>query len=492
MPIEAVTSIIPVLDVPRQEMPKNLDFLKRSLPYQYIENPAIRYSVQNLDKTAFENEELQKAIETLLKYAKNDSLKIAAECVRNYINNNRERADAMKFLQDNVIISDTTEELPDVASEYSDIENIYKYVETDTNYRWLTKIGRDSVHLNIVSNNLSFWINNSDTAYYRLWIKNRLSDSVGAWIYTLPGGNRLGMVVDNDVYQYKQNETKSMRITIGKPKNEKQRNEKINFAKRNLQLFCWRNYSLVELAFGQGHQNNWSGGGENSLSMLTNVRSDVKYNKNKISWENYFIYRLGFLQTGNNSLRKNEERFEVNSKLGYNAFKNWYYTSQLNIQTQLFNSFEYGDNSSTLVANLLSPIYFNISVGIDYKPSDKFSLYISPIAGKWTYMRDTSDIEPTRYGIEAGKRSKGDAGARLELKNTMKPFKFVNVKNEFVLFSSYHNSKQDLSIDWKVQMDFKINYYMKTVIYTYVVLDKNYSKKLQFKETLNLGVNFMF
>lgn len=244
---------------------------------------------------------------------------------------------------------------------------------------------------------------------------------------------------------------------------------------------------------GQGYVANWSGGGENSLSVLSNLRYFINYNKNKTSWENFLHYRLGFLKSGDQNIRKNEEKLELNSKVGQKAFKHWYYTAQLNILTTVFNSYEYsGENEKKKIGNFMTPGYFTLSVGMDYKPNDNFSLYLSPIAGKWTYLRDTVGIDPGRYGVDAGKKSKGDAGARVELRNKFSLFKFIDVRNELIMFSSYYNSQQSFTGNWQVQLDFKINYFMRASVYTNVVYDENYSKKLQFKENLNLGVNFRF
>lgn len=68
----------------------------------------------------------------------------------------------------------------------------------------------------------------------------------------------------------------------------------------------------------------------------------------------------------------------------------------------------------------------------------------------------------------------------------------MEIRNELIMFSSYYNSKQSFTGDWKVQIDFKINYFMRASVYANLVYDENYSDKLQFKETLNLGVNFRF
>ena len=70
-----------------------------------------------------------------------------------------------------------------------------------------------------------------------------------------------------------------------------------------------------------------------------------------------------------------------------------------------------------VVAAFLTPGNFTLSLGLDYKPKNNISLYLSPIAGQWVYMRDTNLVAPSRYGLETGKKFKSDAGAKIELKN---------------------------------------------------------------------------
>lgn len=81
----------------------------------------------------------------------------------------------------------------------------------------------------------------------------------------------------------------------------------------------------------QGKLANWTSGGENSLSLLSNIRYFWNYNRNNTSWENWVHYRFGFMKNGDEDIRKNEDRFELNSKLGQRAFKHWYYTAQFNV-----------------------------------------------------------------------------------------------------------------------------------------------------------------
>lgn len=161
------------------------------------------------------------------------------------------------------------------------------------------------------------------------------------------------------------------------------------------------------------------------------------------------------------------------------------------MNTVLFRTHNYPKNDQ-IIANFLSPGYFTISLGLDYKPKNNISLYLSPIAGQWIYVRDTARVDPTRYGVEKGKRYRSDAGAKVELRNEHEFFKFLKIDNRLIIFSSYYEKPEYITVDWRLSLDFKINYFMKTSVYMNAIYDQNYSKKIQFKETLNLGIYFRF
>ena len=57
--------------------------------------------------------------------------------------------------------------------------------------------------------------------------------------------------------------------------------------------------------------------------------------------------------------------------------------------------------------NCPEDIFTTLSLGLDYKPNENFSLYLSPIAGKWTFVRDTD----RRAGHPRRRRAYGCAGA---------------------------------------------------------------------------------
>ncbi|MCC8173612.1 MAG: DUF3078 domain-containing protein, partial [Odoribacter sp.] len=432
----------PPLSTPPIYYPKDISYLKKEIIGKNIESPGVRYAVQHLNNISLPDKDLQNAIHVLSDYVLNDTAQEALEYLKEYVKYTYEKEQALDRINE-VLESDTVEisssnfRLPyDIKR---DIRTMQQYINNDPNYTWLKKISGDSVLLEIYNANnqsISFWMNNEKERYYRFWALNRQRDTIGTWLHILPGGTRLRLLFDEGVYQ-EQQEVQTRR-KYGDVLENKPVFNLHEVVIDKLKRRYWTYHTQMEGALGQGFQANWSGGGENSFSLLTNTRFFANYNKSKVSWENYVYYCLGFLKSGKQEIRKNEDKLELNSKLGYSAFKNWYYTVQLNIQTNIFNSYNYpNEDEKILIGNFMSPGYFTLSLGMDYKPNKNFSLYLSPIAGNWTWVRDTNKIDQTRYGVETGKKSKGDAGARVELRHTFKLFDFMSFRNELVMFSSY-------------------------------------------------------
>ena len=486
-----------------------------------IENPGVRYAIQNLKKERYPEPQVNEAINTLIRYAEDERLKHVVEYLKRYAQTMGKKEQALETLEQKItydsieFYKNTEYLLTGDFEEYinTDLQTFVNYIHQDSNYIWLRDASRDSVLLEIMSvadNSVRFWVNNGRMQYHRFWASNKICDTIGTWIQVMPQGNRLKIYVDEDVYQTPAIEKKHAETNEAGISNRfDDEYFKLNpMQVGQLHRRYWTYYSEVELAMSQGKLANWTSGGENSLSLLSNIRYFWNYNRNNTSWENWVHYRFGFMKNGDEDIRKNEDRFELNSKLGQRAFKHWYYTAQFNVITQLFNSYEYPqDQDKKLVANFMSPGDFTLSLGLDFKPNDRFSLFISPIAGKWNFVRDTAKIDVGRYGVEQGKRARREAGARIDLRSTQNNiFKIMNIRNELTWFMSYEKKdhymnfesdneekkKIPFTVNWKLNIDFNINYFMRASIYTETIYNENNSKKLQFKENLNLGVNFRF
>lgn len=487
-----------------------IKYAYKQLKYTHISNPAVRQALENLKRDRFKYYELNRAINTLKDYAENEHIKYMLDYVRMYFKTVQAKEEAIQRIQeritrDSIAFYRQNPELDSLRLQDSvqydiflnqDLETLLSFMEQDENYQWMKEKSRDSVLITVLGASdraKKLWLNTGRLKYQRLMAENFVGDSIGAWVKVMPQGNEIKFYLDNDVYQVK-------RFTILQESREDHlltASDSAYFvlAKMNvgtLERRHWTYYSDVTLSFGQGFiSSNWASGGENSLSILSDLKYFINYKKRTTTWENSFRYRLGALKSGSEELSKNEDKLEIQSKIGVKAFRHWNYATQFDMNTVLFNSYNASDRE-TVIANFLSPGNFTLSLGLDYKPKDNISLYLSPIAGQWVYLRDTTKVDPTRYGIEKGKKLKSDAGAKIELKNKHTLFSFLNIDNHLMLFSSYYEQPEKLTLDWRLTLNFRINYFMQTTIYTNAVYNQNDSKKIQFKETLNLGVHFRF
>jgi len=244
--------------------------------------------------------------------------------------------------------------------------------------------------------------------------------------------------------------------------------------------------------FNQGYiTNNWARGGESSMSTLWTIRYSADYKKGKTIWDNDLEYKIGLLKSGEKSLRKNEDKLEINSKFGSNARKNWYYSTLLNFQTQFFKGYDYPDTDQP-ISGFLAPSYLVFSVGMDYKPSDKLTLLLSPISSKFTMMRDTTTFDQTNFGISKNRKSKKELGAYVKSIFTLDITPKISMENKVNFFINYLGKKETLDVDYEMTLNMEINRLINTTINTHLVYDRDISRHIQFKENLSVGMEYKF
>ena len=151
----------------------------------------------------------------------------------------------------------------------------------------------------------------------------------------------------------------------------------------------WTNSGLGALNFSQVSLTNWAGGGQNSISATALLNLRANYAKGNNSWDNVLDLALGGIKQGDNaSFIKTDDNIDFTSKYGYKLNKNFHFTVLDNFRTQFTEGFNITDTDTTRISNLFAPAYNLFAMGIDYKPSDNFSVFISPITAKTTIVND--------------------------------------------------------------------------------------------------------
>ncbi len=268
------------------------------------------------------------------------------------------------------------------------------------------------------------------------------------------------------------------------------------------------------LHFSQGYLSYWVEGGESSISTLSGLGLYANYKKNKVVWDNSIQFKYGQLKTGNNGFRKNEDKLELNTKFGHRAFKSFYYSVLAELRSQLFKGYEYtSDTTSIVVSNFMTPGYLVVAIGMDYKPKKNLSVLLSPITAKITFVLDTLNVAPEKFGLETGSLLKKELGAYFKANYKIDFTKNILLENKLDLFSNYLIHPERIDVNWEVSLVMKINKYISTNISTHLIYDDDIdiplynkdgspllnedgvqvtTKHVQFKEVLSVGFSYKF
>ena len=98
----------------------------------------------------------------------------------------------------------------------------------------------------------------------------------------------------------------------------------------------WAKGNVLNLGFDRVGLYNWSGGGQNSMSLQGLMNSFLNYKHNNITWNNQLAMSFGIIRTGyGDSIPwlKNDDRIEIISKFGRRTRFKWDYSLLFNFRT---------------------------------------------------------------------------------------------------------------------------------------------------------------
>jgi hypothetical protein len=259
----------------------------------------------------------------------------------------------------------------------------------------------------------------------------------------------------------------------------------------------WKKGGETALTLSQVSLTNWAAGGENSLSANFFFNYFANYKKDNFIWESKFEFSYGLQNQGEQGLRKSDDKLYLSTTLGKKASKSWYYTSSISFKSQLTNGYNYPDDVNA-ISKLFAPAYIVLSLGMEYKPNDFFSLNIAPIAGRLTVVSDKVLSDAGAFGVTPGKKTRSEFGANINLNYRKEIMKNIEFKTKLELFSNYSNHPEYIDVDWEVFINMKVNKYISANITTHLIYDhdinigENKGPKVQFKEVLGIGLTYKF
>ncbi|MGM0375317.1 MAG: DUF3078 domain-containing protein [Bacteroidota bacterium] len=257
---------------------------------------------------------------------------------------------------------------------------------------------------------------------------------------------------------------------------------------------AWKYGGTENIQFSQGFVENWAKGGENSISLLSDLRLHADYSQENIEWESYGVHKLGILNTEDKKMRVNDDLLELNSKFGLNASEKWFYSGLLNFKTQLFDGYESSDaEKENPISGFMAPAYMTMALGMDYKEKN-FTLMLLPFTSKMTAVVDTVKYDQTRYKVDEDRKMDYLGGVSFVNNFTWEINEDFNLASKMDVFYEYMKSNEENQIqgEWELILDMNISVFMSARISTSMRYYSNESDKLQLKENLSISFNYRF
>ncbi len=263
----------------------------------------------------------------------------------------------------------------------------------------------------------------------------------------------------------------------------------------------WRKGGVFNLNLAQGSLSNWAAGGDEfSISINSLLSLYAFYKKDKSSWDNTLDFNLGYLRTTSLGSRKNDDRFDLLSKYGHAVSSDWNLAALFNFRTQLMNGYTYPDDVKTFSSAFLSPAYILLSLGMDYKPNNEFSVFLSPLTSRWVIVKDDTLAAKGLYGVEPGKNSRSEFGAFVSA-NYIKEFNStVSYKGRLDLFSNYKRNPEKIDVFMSNILSVKLSRVLSATWNVDIIYDDDVrmfgddgtSPAMQLKSLVGLGVMVVF
>jgi len=397
----------------------------------------------------------------------------------------------LKIYNDKVIaeVNDSIKAVIDILTEYAD------FVDTT----------RISI-INLAGESEDILLQNGNERFSRVWLKNEQNDSLRVMVKNTDKRS-MQMLIDDGVTfsRFKEKQTKSFDFETLKGNYGK-----FNKVGKSYELETpWRIGGDGSAGFTQTYLENWKKGGKSALSTLIVLKGFANYSRkdDKVKWENSGEIRNGWIRPGGSEeeLRKNDDKLEFTSRVGVSAFKKWYYSSELNVNTQFFRGYKYpkADNPVPFSA-FMAPVKTYFKVGLDYKPHKDFSVFLSPLTLKNVYVRDTSLVDQTKFNIDENKKAFWEPGLNADIKFKKNITETISYETKYKMFINYQDPFKKFDINWENLFKMQLTDYIGMQFMVHFIYDDNIlfptydddgakigeETRLQIKEFLSIGFTY--
>lgn len=263
----------------------------------------------------------------------------------------------------------------------------------------------------------------------------------------------------------------------------------------------WNLKGVTGLNVSQTTVSNWSAGGENAMSGTAYLNGSLARKSGNWLWSNALALEYGLTNTKSLGTQKTGDKIDFTTQLGYSTDNRWFYTVMGDFKSQFYKGYNYPDKEN-YISKFFAPAYSNISVGLEYRPGTWYSAYLSPVAGKLTFVQDDYLSSIGAFGVDPGDKFKAELGAYFKARLERKIMENVNLISTADFFTPYNSVFGNVDVNWDLLISMKVNKFLTASVNTTLKYDDDVKikradgttggPKVQFKEMIGVGFAYNF
>lgn len=264
---------------------------------------------------------------------------------------------------------------------------------------------------------------------------------------------------------------------------------------------AWVLKGVTGLNMSQTAMANWSAGGENSIAGNAYLNASLTHKKGNWLWVTNMVLDYGLSKNKSQGMRKSSDKIGLSTQLGYSTDNVWFYTLMGDLNTQFAKGYDYPDKEHQ-ISNFFAPAYSNIALGMEWRPKSNYSLLLSPVSTKMTFVTDDYLSDLGAFGVDPGDHFKIEGGAFVKARAELPVMENVNLITTADFFTPYSKDFGNIDVNWDVLISMKINKVLSATINTTLKYDNDVKTfddngvkkgaKVQFKEVLGIGLAYNF
>lgn len=254
----------------------------------------------------------------------------------------------------------------------------------------------------------------------------------------------------------------------------------------------WESGAGIGLDFAQLLQiNPKQGAGQNRVGFGSATNFFANYQKDRTLWENQASWQFGMQRLGSGVVnqgtgdtkipfQKAIDELRIGSKYGYQIKPDGklYYATLFSLLSQVTPTYQGNDDypgnfvrdafeTGLLRSKFFSPATVQLSVGLDYKPTEHLSIYYSPLGTKFVIVSDDAIAVQGVHGNPVVRDADGNVVSFDNIDSQLGSTLRAGYSNSFLddriaytssllLFSNYLNNPENVDLDWNNSLSYEI------------------------------------